>query len=69
MNKVSEKDSKFTEQDKNAERSRKWREENKERFAYLRARSSARSFVRNRATKEDMEELLHIFEMENENAK
>ena len=69
MSKVSEKDSKFTEQDKNAERSRKWREENKERFAYLRARSSARSFVRNRATKEDMEELLHIFEMENENAK
>lgn len=68
MNKVSEKDSKFTEQDKNAERSRKWREENKERFAYLRARSSARSFVRKRATKEDMEELLHIFETENENA-
>ena len=66
---MSEKDSACTEQDKNAERSRKWREDNKERFAYLRARSSARSFVRNRATKEDMEELLHIFEMENENAK
>lgn len=69
MNKVGEKDSAFKEQDKNAERSRKWREENKERFAYLRARSSARSFVRNRATQEDMKELIHIFETENENAK
>lgn len=66
---MNSEDLKLTEQEKNAERSRKWREENKERFAYLRARSSARSFVRNRATKEDMEELLHIFEMENENAK
>lgn len=66
---MNSEDLKLTEQEKNAERSRKWREDNKERFAYLRARSSARSFVRNRATKEDMEELLHIFEMENENAK
>ena len=66
---MNSEDLKLTEREKNAERSRKWREENKERFAYLRARSSARSFVRNRATKEDMEELLHIFETENENAK
>lgn len=66
---MSTKDLKLTEQEKNAERSRKWREDNKERFAYLRARSSARSFVRNRATKEDMKELLDIFEMENENAR
>lgn len=66
---MNSEDLKLTEQEKNAERSRKWREDNKERFSYLRARSSARSFVRNRATKEDMEELLDIFETENENAR
>lgn len=66
---MKNKDLKLTEREKNAERSRKWREDNKERFAYLRARSSARSFVRNRATKEDMKELLDIFETENENAR
>lgn len=35
----------------------KWRKENKEHANYLRARSAARSFIRNKATKEDLEEL------------
>lgn len=49
--------------------SRKWEEKNPERTRYLSARRAARSFVRNRATKEDMEELLEIFKKENKNSK
>ena len=35
----------------------KYREKNKERENYLGARSAARSFIKKRATKEDLEEL------------
>lgn len=35
----------------------KYREKNKERTNYLNARTTARSFIRNKATKEDLEEL------------
>ena len=37
--------------------SKKWEEKNKEYNNYLRQRSAARSFIRNKATKEDLEEL------------
>lgn len=37
-----------------------WREKNKEHASYLRSRSSARSFIRNKATLEDIEELESI---------
>lgn len=35
----------------------KWAENNKERRSYLSSRSSARSFIRNKATLEDLDEL------------
>lgn len=34
-----------------------WSEKNREYSSYLRSRSSARSFIRNKATLEDLEEL------------
>lgn len=46
---------KYTEAQKNADK--KWRENNKEHASYLRSRSSARSFIRNKATPEDLREL------------
>lgn len=38
----------------------KWRENNKEHANYLRARSAAKSFIKNRATEEDLAELLKL---------
>lgn len=35
----------------------KYRQKNKERTNYLNARTTARGFIRNKATKEDLEEL------------
>ena len=35
----------------------KYREKNRERTNYLNARTTSRSFIRNKATKEDLEEL------------
>lgn len=46
---------KYTEAQKKADD--KWRKENKEHATYLRSRSSARSFIRNKATEEDLQEL------------
>lgn len=46
---------KYTEAQKKADD--KWRKENREHATYLRSRSSARSFIRNKATLEDLEEL------------
>ena len=45
--------------EKNAqtEANKRWQEKNKERAKYLSDRSRARSFIRNKATKEDLEEL------------
>ena len=45
--------------EKNAqtEANKKWQEQNRERARYLRNRSTSRSFVKNQATKEDLEEL------------
>ena len=39
------------------EANKRWQEKNKERAKYLSNRSRARSFVKNQATKEDLEEL------------
>lgn len=38
----------------------KWEEKNKERSTYLKARTSARSFIRTKATLEDIEELKQL---------
>ena len=45
--------------EKNAqtEANKRWQEKNKEYSNYLKDRSKARSFIRNKATKEDLEEL------------
>ena len=40
----------------------KWRDNNKEHRNYLSGRSAARSFIRNRATEEDLEELENLIE-------
>lgn len=39
-----------------------WAEKNREYSSYLRSRSSARSFIRNKATLEDLEELENLIE-------
>ncbi|WP_375709081.1 hypothetical protein PJ261_05605 [Streptococcus dysgalactiae] len=39
---------------------KKWNEKNRERRNYMSKRSAARSFIRNQATKEDLEELKNI---------
>lgn len=36
---------------------KKWDEKNREHSSYLKSRSSAKSFIRNKATNEDLEEL------------
>ncbi len=41
---------------------KKWIDKNREHKRYLSARSSARSFIRNHAKKEDLEELKKIIE-------
>ena len=46
----------------NPEADRRWREKNKERSSYLGSRSSARSFIRNKATREDLLELKALIE-------
>ncbi|WP_348769616.1 hypothetical protein [Streptococcus sp. NLN64] len=40
----------------------KWAENNKERRSYLSSRSSARSFIRNKATLEDLDELTQLIQ-------
>jgi hypothetical protein len=41
---------------------KKWNEKNRESASYLRSRSSARSFIRNKATLEDLKELEQLIE-------
>lgn len=52
--------------DSQVKASRKWEEKNPIKAKYIRARTSARSFVRHWATKEDLEELIEIFNNEND---
>ena len=46
----------------NPEADKRWREANKERSNYLGSRGSARSFIRNKATREDLLELKSLIE-------
>lgn len=46
----------------NPEADKKWIEKNKEHRRYLSARGAARSFIRNRAILEDLEELKELIE-------
>ncbi|HBJ2613253.1 TPA: hypothetical protein LA742_001707 [Clostridium botulinum] len=39
-----------------------WEKKNREYASYLKSRSSARSFIRNKATAEDLEELQKLIE-------
>lgn len=50
------------EENKQTEANKKWQEKNREKARYLRDRSTARSFIRNRATEEDLEELIQLIE-------
>lgn len=45
------------EKNKQTEANKRWQEKNKEKSKYLRNRSTARNFIKNKATKEDIEEL------------
>ena len=44
------------------EYNKKWIEKNKEHKNYLSSRSSARSFIRNKATKDDLDELNELIQ-------
>lgn len=44
------------------EANKRWQEKNKEYSNYLKARSTARGFIKNRSTKEDLEELEQLIE-------
>lgn len=45
---------------KQTEANKKWQDKNRERTRYLRDRSTARSFIKNKATLEDIEELKQL---------
>ncbi len=47
---------------KQTEANKKWQEKNKERAKYLSDRSRARSFIKNLATAEDLEEFKKLIE-------
>lgn len=48
------------------EANKKWQEQNRGKARYLRNRSTARSFLRNQATKEDLEELKQLIKAREE---
>ncbi len=52
----------MTEMNKQTEANKKWQEKNKEHAKYLSNRSRSRSFIRNQATFEDLEELEQLIE-------
>lgn len=45
---------------KQTEANKRWQEKNREKAKYLRNRSTARSFIKNQATKKDIEELKEL---------
>lgn len=51
------------------EANKRWQEKNKEKARYLRNRSTTRSFVKNQATKEDIEELEQLIAARKEQLK
>lgn len=44
------------------EANKRWQEKNREKAKYLRNRSTARSFIKNQATLEDIEELQQLIQ-------
>lgn len=46
----------------NPEADKKWKDANRERRNYLSGRGAARSFIRNKATLEDLDELTKLIE-------
>lgn len=44
------------------EANKKWQEKNREKAKYLRNRSTSRSFIKNQATLEDIEELQQLMQ-------
>lgn len=51
----------------NPEADKKWYDKNKEHKQYLNYRSTSRSFIRNKATKEDLDELEMLIEERRKN--
>ena len=51
------------------EANKRWQEKNKEHSNYLKDRSKARSFIRNKATKEDIKELEQLIALRKEQLK
>jgi len=47
----------------------KWEKKNREYASYLKSRSSARSFIRNKATLEDLEEIEELISARREHLK
>lgn len=45
-----------------AEANKRWSQKNKDHSNYLKSRTAARSFIRNKATLEDLEELEQLIE-------
>lgn len=54
--------------EKNAqtEANKRWQEKNREKARYLRNRSASRSFIRNNATEEDLQELEELIKIRRE---
>ncbi|WP_282804538.1 hypothetical protein [Clostridium tetani] len=52
---------------KQTEANKKWQENNRERARYLRDRSTSRSFIRNKASLEDLEELKQLIKEREKN--
>lgn len=50
----------MSEVNKQTEANKRWQEKNREKSKYLRNRSAARNFIKNKATKEDIEELKEL---------
>jgi len=51
-----------TDKSKQTEANKRWQEKNREHTRYLRNRSASRSFIKNQATLEDIEELEQLIE-------
>lgn len=48
---------------KQTEANKRWQEKNREKAKYLRNRSTARSFIKSQATREDIEELKELIKI------
>lgn len=52
----------MTDKSNQTEANKRWQEKNRERTRYLRNRSASRSFLKNQATLEDIEEMEQLIE-------